>query len=1225
MAAYSAPNAHEKRTQGLIVLQGNRMEDLRDVTMAWLAHRPLHPLEKTTFLVQSNGIAQWLKISMAETQGGVGRGISLGADVMLPARFQWQAYRQVIDAATGDNSVPKSSPFDKGQLRWQILTILPDVLKDPRFEPLARYLEEDPDTRKRYQLAERIADLFDQYQVYRADWLTAWEQGDDILTQGFLDSAARQQPLDDEHLWQPTLWRLLGDTIAERLGEEARHSHRGAIHQRFKTAANELSQRPEGLSPRIVVFGISSLPLQMIEVLAALSPLSEVILCLLNPCQHYWGDIIETRDALRRHHRQRRKQGMPADLHATPEALHLHAHPLLAAWGKQGRDYLHLLSEYDATEQYQDAFTALQQPVDCFVTPDTRYLLGQLQDDLLDLRPAAESQSRWPALSATDRSITFTVCHGAQRELEVLHDQLLASFGEDATLQPRDIIVMVPNINDYAPYIEAVFGQFSPHERRYLPYHLADQQRRHREPLLVALETLLTLPQRRFRTSEVLELLDIPPLRHAFGLEESDLPILQRWVRDTNIRWGLNAQQRASLDLPEHDELHTWRFGLERMLMGYAIGAPAETGDDWEGIVPFDEVAGLDARIAGSLYRLISALEDYRERLDTSQSADGWSAVLGKLIVTFLAPTSPREEQLLGHVQTTLDAWQQEIHDAQMDLPINLAVVRESWLSRIDEPQLAQNFIVGRVTFATLMPMRAIPFRHVYMLGMQEGAYPRKSQAPDFDLMAIRGHYRPGDRSRRDDDRYLFLEALLSARERLVISWCGFSAQDNQEQPPSVLVGQLRDHIAAGWRLAAQDTPARLSADEREKQRRSLLATLTVEHPLQPFGHAYFDKTSPLFTYAREWQGVRSTTSGPSLLQVSASLPLWQPESTVTLSALASFMRDPVSALFQQRLATSMRDDHTTSEDDEPFDFDSLEKWQQRDAILQYLGQRLTSDRNADIDLLFQETVDTRQREGHYPPSPVGPLVQHALLEHLPDTLSAYQTLLRRYPDAAHPVVSVSHAAEITPNTLAPFQHTQPVHITLSDTLDNVFCSETETARIVLLSSHLHQGNSWHWNQIMRHWPAHLALQLTHPESSTHLVSPSGTLAIPGFPKAQAAEWLDRLIRQWFSAMQAPLPTHSSLAFTLFEYAPDGVDPLDIEALCQNEKLVEEWEKAFDKLSQRSPMTVRELPTLEDFLSNDQFLTTCQDVYRDLYDWVAELTATEHPTAEHPDTEQEAR
>jgi len=188
-----------------------------------------------------------------------------------------------------------------------------------------------------------------------------------------------------------------------------------------------------------------------------------------------------------------------------------------------------------------------------------------------------------------------------------------------------------------------------------------------------------------------------------------------------------------------------------------------------------------------------------------------------------------------------------------------------------------------------------------------------------------------------------------------------------------------------------------------------------------------------------------------------------------------------------------------------------------------------------------------------------------------------------------------------------------------------VFCSNTETARIVLLSSHLHQGNSWHWNQIMRHWPAHLALQLTHPESTTLLVSPSGTLAIPGFPKAQAAEWLDRLIRQWFSAMQAPLPTHSSLAFTLFEYAPDGVDPLDIEALCQNEKLVEEWEKAFDKLSQRSPMTVRELPTLEDFLSNDQFLTTCQDVYRDLYDWVAELTATEHPTAEHPDTEQEAR
>jgi exodeoxyribonuclease V gamma subunit len=1219
MSAHATESAVKERPQGLIVLQGNRMEDLRDVTMAWLSHRPLHPLEKTTFLVQSNGIAQWLKTSMAETQGVAGRGISLGADVMLPARFQWQAYRQVIEAVEGEGSVPATSPFDKAQLRWQLLNLLPGLLDDPRFAPLARYLADDPDTRKRYQLAERIADLFDQYQVYRADWLSAWEQGKDILPRSAFSAAKANEPLDEEHLWQPALWRMLGDAIAEHLSETARQSHRGAVHQRFSAAASQLTQRPVGLAPRLVVFGISSLPQQMLDVLAALSPFTEVILCLLNPCQHYWGDIIETREVLRRHHRQRRKQGMPADLQASPEALHLHAHPLLAAWGKQGRDYLHLLGEHDDTERYRDAFTALQQPVDCFVTPDTRHLLGQLQDDILDLRPLAESQARWPVLAPDDRSIAFHACHGPQRELEVLHDQLLAAFAEDATLQPRDIMVMVPDINDYAPYIEAVFGQFSPFEPRYLPYHIADQQRRHRAPLLVALETLLSLPQLRFRASEVLDLLDIPPLRYAFGLEEGDMATLQRWIHDANIRWGLHAKQRAALGLPEHDDLHTWRFGLERMLMGYAVGEPDSSGDDWEGIVPFDEVAGLDARLVGSLYRLIRTLDSYRERLDITQDAETWATTLGQLLTDTLAPTTAQEEQLLGQVQTALENWAQEIQGANVALELNLAIVRESWLARIDEPQLAQNFIVGRVTFATLMPMRAIPFRQVYMLGMQDGAYPRKSEAPDFDLMAIRGHYRPGDRSRRDDDRYLFLEALLSARERLVISWCGFSVQDNREQPPSVLIGQLRDHLAAGWQLPEQVDPASLSVRQREKHQQALLKTLTTAHPLQPFGHAYFDAASPLFTYAREWQEVRHGTEHNRLhanevyenkthdrASKNTRLPLWQPEGSITLSALIGLLRDPVGALFQQRLSTTMHDDRAESEDDEPFAFEGLSKWQQREAMLQPLGQRAASEREADIDTLFAQAEEQRQRAGDYPPAPVGPIMRHALLERLPATLGAYREQLRRFPKVRQPAPAITHQCHVH---LA--DHPSPVTITLEDTLDHVYQGDTHAARVVLLTSQVHQGDHWHWAQITRHWPAHLALQLALPGSVTLLVSPSGTLEIPGMPAETAAAWLDALIAQWLGAMQAPLPTYPSLAFAMLDHLkPAPNTRLDIDRLYEDAELMGEWKKAFETLAERSPLTLRELPTLADFFACDDFLPACQALYGDLHHWITTTKET---------------
>ncbi|MGM0855884.1 MAG: exodeoxyribonuclease V subunit gamma [Pseudomonadota bacterium] len=1213
MSAHATDSVSQERPKGLIVLQGNRMEDLRDVTMAWLSHRPLHPLEKTTFLVQSNGIAQWLKTSMAETQGDAGRGISLGAEVMLPARFQWQVYRQVIEAVEGEESVPATSPFDKTQLRWQLLNLLPETLDNPCFEPLARYLKDDPDTRKRYQLAERIADLFDQYQVYRADWLSAWEEGRDVLTDSMYDGGDGKA-LDEEQRWQPILWRMLGDAVADRLGEDARLSHRGAVHHRFKAAASQLYERPAGLAPRLVVFGISSLPQQMLDVLAAVSPFTEVILCLLNPCQHYWGDIIETREVLRRHHRQQRKQGMPTDLQASPEALHLHAHPLLAAWGKQGRDYLHLLGEHDDTERYRDAFDALQQPVDCFVTPDTRYLLGQLQDDILDLRPLHESRERWPTLALNDSSIAFHACHGPQRELEVLHDQLLAAFAEDATLQPRDIMVMVPNINDYAPYIEAVFGQFAPSEPRHLPYHIADQQRRHREPLLVALETLLSLPQLRFRTSEVMDLLDIPPLRHAFGLEEGDIATLQRWIQDANIRWGLHAKQRAALGLPEHDDLHTWRFGLERMLMGYAVGEPATDGSDWEGIVPFDEVAGLDARLVGSLYRLVRMLDHYREHLDVTQDADTWATTLGQLLNDTLSPTTPHEEQLLGQIQTALENWGQEIHGANVTLALNLAIVRESWLARIDEPQLAQNFIVGRVTFATLMPMRAIPFRHVYLLGMQDGAYPRKSEAPDFDLMAVRGHYRPGDRSRRDDDRYLFLEALLSARERLVISWCGLSPQDNREQPPSVLVGQLRDHLAAGWQLPEHADPATLAFSEREKQKQSLLATLTTAHPLQPFGHPYFDAESTLFTYTREWQELRGIEEKQE--QENLPLPQWQPEGNITLSALIGLLHDPVSALYQQRLSTSMRDDRVDNEDDEPFAFEGLSKWQQREAMLQPLGQRAASERDADIETLFAQAEEQRQRAGDYPPAPVGPIMRQSLLERLPDTLGEYQRELARFPDILQPAPTVTHTCRVH---LA--NQDAPIDITLEDTLDNIYGNDAQAARIVLLTSQVHQGDHWHWAQITRHWPAHLALQLEHPESPTLLVSPSGTLEIPGMPTKQATLWLDALIEQWLGAMQAPLPTYPPLAFAVLDHlklAPETPWPA-INTLFEDKALMDEWKKAYELLAQRSPLTLRELPTLEAVFSCYDFLPACRALYGNLHHWVNTATST-NETADTEET-----
>ena len=329
------------------------------------------------------------------------------------------------------------------------------------------------------------------------------------------------------------------------------------MHRRFLKATEQLEGQPcpRGLPRRLIIFGISSLPQQTLEALAALSRCCQIVLCVHNPCQFYWADIIEHKDLLRANrYRQRRKTGMPEALDVlgtgdADDALHLHAQPLLAAWGKQGRDYLRLLDEHDDSGNYQTLFEQQALRIDMFEPfngVDRDCLLSQLQDDIRELRPVAETQTHWPALSSADDSMVFHIAHGPQREVEILHDQLLAAFSADPELRPRDIIVMVPDIDRYAPHIAAVFGQLPSDDPRHIPYTLSDQASRHRLPLMIALEKLLRLPELRLSVSDLLDLLDVPALRQRFGLEERDLPVLERWMEGAGIRWGLNAKQRQS-------------------------------------------------------------------------------------------------------------------------------------------------------------------------------------------------------------------------------------------------------------------------------------------------------------------------------------------------------------------------------------------------------------------------------------------------------------------------------------------------------------------------------------------------------------------------------------------------------------------------------------------------------------------------------------------------------
>ncbi|WP_281789391.1 exodeoxyribonuclease V subunit gamma [Limnohabitans sp. INBF002] len=958
---------------GFMVLHSNQLEGLRELAVQFIRNHPLPVLAPEVLLVQSNGMKHWLELALAKDLG-----ICAATQVELPSTKLWQIYRAVL----GPDSVPAHMPLDKSPLVWRIMRRLPDLLAKPSFAPLKNYLgqaeaDASPMNRRAYQLAAQLADVLDGYQNYRADWLEDWANHKDTLR----TQAGMATPLPAAQSWQPELWRdLLDDLAADAevkaaLNTDTQHSYssRAKVHEAFMAkmaSLHELNdgngQRPAGVPHRIMVFGVTSLPMQTVQALAALGRVCQVLMLVQNPCQHYWGHVVESRVPLAKLSKQRQahKAGLPVpqDDGSLSEAdqytLHTDTHPLLAAWGKHGRDYLHLLDGFDDVDQYKGQFNR----VDVFVDPaDTAAeegreptMLEHLQSSLLNLAPLPDHLTDVPA---NDSSVHFVQTHSAQREVEVLHDRLLAWLDADPTLKPSDIMVMVPDMANFAPHIHAVFGRFAhnaqTHDPRHLPYTVADTTPR-TEPLVQALDTLLQLPQLRVTRVEWQSLFEVAAVRERFGLEEHDVAQLDSWLADAGVRWGLDAPHRKpwgiAPDMADANQ-NSWLFGVERLLLGYAVGTSRLVSTDaahtdnthdtwatpWLDTLPQPGVGGLDARVVDGLLQWLRHTQIALLKLRQDHTPTEWVAVLQQLVALFFKPSDEADERLMERVMAPLETWLAECQLARLDSPLPLVVVREHWMAQLQQPAMQRRFFGGGVQFATLMPMRSIPFKCVCLLGMNDGDYPRSQTPRDFDLMSdaahagsTQSHWRAGDRSRREDDRYLFLEALLSARDKLYISWQGRRTTDHEIKPPSVLVAQLMDYLNAVWTRdggVACDAPLQ---------------------PLQAFSPKYFTQDSAFQTYADDWQ--RALPSSATMQVVSATSSAASNGTTLTSSSAASastatteltlqhlqrLLRQPVEVFLVDRLRLRLDQPEEAAEEEEPFSLDGLEKYKLNQRIAQ--------------------------------------------------------------------------------------------------------------------------------------------------------------------------------------------------------------------------------------------------------------------------------------------------
>ena len=1167
-----------------IALHGNRAEDLAQAVVWLMQSRPLAPLEDEVVLVQSNGMAEWFKMTLAQQLG-----VCAAARVELPGRFLWRTYRQVL----GPQAVPPESALDKLPMTWRLLSLLPQWLTQDGFEPLQRYLQAEAQagssdaaaasTERQLQLAAQLADLFDQYQNHRPDWLDDWAGGRDTLAR----PQGAAQPVPDEQRWQALLWRA----VLASLPDGQTHTTRPALHRQVLAQLHSGAAPVAALPRRVVVFGMSALPGSTLALLAALAHHTQVVLAVPNPCRFYWGDAIEGRElfamAQRRHgHRG----GVP--LASVPlEAMHAHAHPLLAAWGRQSRDFIRQLDAFDDVQAARQAWPA--ERLDLFdetpAGPDTP-LLQRIHMRIRDLVPLGDMPDDSP-LPEGDVSVLFDVAHTAVRELEVLHDRLLNALQQPG-LQPRDVVVMVPDVQALAPAIRAVFGRYPVQDARHIPFDIADLSAKASSPLVATVESLLKLHQGRLGLSELMAWLDVPAVARRLRLSSDQLPLLHRWMAGAGIRWGLNGEHRAELDLSACGEQNSAWQGLQRMLLGYACGSLPDDAPGWRGLQPYTEVGGLDAEAAGALALWLDTLTQWWQRTQGVQTPRQWVEHARWLLGAAFVATDDSDERALAALDDALMRWLRACELAGFDQSVDVVGLRHGWLDALQQPRLEQRFRAGGVTFCTLMPMRAIPFDVVCLLGMNEADYPRRNPRSDFDLMALPGQFRPGDRSRQHDDRQLMLEALLSARRQLIVSWTGRSVRDNSEQPPSVLVSQLRDYIAAVWGAGA-------------------VKDRTTEHPLQPFSRRYFSGEPGLFTHAREWRAAHRTAAADTAAPVLANAATGgagEPAS-LDLDRLLRFLRNPVRAFFQDRLQVRFWTPEDTIPDTEAFDLDALQRHQRLDAFLRHWpapGQAHT------LEQQLQQQLDALQRAGDLPMRSLGQVQREALGQTLSAMAQAWGSLAQTW--------SQPHERLLLEHRLGDLQLRHWLDPLWTDAKGDMAWLQLDAGKLIdKQQARLHKMvGPWLISLLAAVAGHRLHIVLVGTDGWVH-VSPGETASAD-----EARDTLDALLTVWQQGQQQPLPLPLKTALAMAEPASDDKTSADSsKRLAEARRLYEGSDAPGQSdLAEVQDMSLARLFPDFDALCQAGDAHTClatlaPEVYGPLHQWAAscvQVHAYEDPT-----------
>lgn len=879
----------------LHVHRAERADRLVDALGGVLADPPADPLATEVVSVHSRGIERWIAQRLAGVLGtgpGGGDGVCANLDFPFPSRLVHRA------VAAGSGIDPDRDPWLPERLVWPLLEIVDEHLGDPMLGPLRTHLggtRATPDPERigrRFGAVRHVADLFDRYGVHRPAMVRRWGDGEDAGPAG--------GRLPDRHRWQPALWRA----VRERIGV-------ASFAERLERAIGGLRDDADRLElpSRLALFGLTALPASYLTVLEAIAARREVHLLLLHPSPALWSEVA---DVAARH--DRRLFTREAD----PTAR-LPRNPLLRSWGRDGRE-LQLVAPGP-----QDA-RSHHHRVD---RPDPATLLERVQADVRADRMPRGTGGPGPVLGATDTSLQVHACHGRLRQVEVLHDAVLHLLAADEDIEPRDVIVMCPDIETFAPLVTAVFGaeavtrdglvEEGPPRLR---VRLADRSIRRTNPVLEVVALVLELADGRLTAPEVLDLAGRAPVRRRFHLDDEELETLESWVDGLGVRWGLDAGHRRREGLPEV-AANTWQTGLDRLQLGIAMAD--EDLRTVGGVAPFDDVEGRDSDLAGRLTELVRRVAAATAAMAEPQPVDAWRRVIGEA-ADALTATAPDTRWQRLQLHRVLDDLVEDSATAGGPSPVELTLgeVRRLLDARLEGRPSRTSHRTGDLTVCTLVPMRSVPHRVVCLLGLDDGVFPRQT-VPDSDDLLQRAP-RVGDRDPRSEDRQLLLDALLAATDSLVITYTGRDERTNEPRPPAVPVDELLDVV-----------DRTVTAPGHERARGAVM----TEHPLQSFdprsftpGELRADGTPFSFDPA----GLRAARAAvgdaqdpPPFLPAPLALPA---EDAIELDDLVRFLQHPVRTFVRDRLQVSLPGEEDRLEEAIPSTLRGLAAWRVGEQVL---------------------------------------------------------------------------------------------------------------------------------------------------------------------------------------------------------------------------------------------------------------------------------------------------